>query len=114
MHEFSVVSSLFENCEQIVKENQASKVLAIHLEIGERSGVNVDLLKKAFLDFKIGSVCQDAELFIAFVKVKLFCEYCKQSNEAVGINYTQCPLCGSSSVTIIEGNEMLLRRLEME
>lgn len=114
MHEFSVVSSLLENCEQIAKDNQASKVLAIHLEIGERSGVNADLLKRAFLDFKIGSICEDAELFIRLVKVKLFCEDCKQSSQAVGINYTQCPLCGSSSVAIIEGHEMLLRSLEME
>ncbi|MDE5603600.1 MAG: hydrogenase/urease nickel incorporation protein HypA [Helicobacter sp.] len=114
MHEFSVVSSLLENCEQIAKDNQASKVLAIYLEIGERSGVNVDLLKKAFLDFKIGSICQEAELFITSVKVRLFCEDCKQSSESVGINYTQCPLCASSSVKIIKGNEMLLLRLEME
>ncbi|WP_104722711.1 hydrogenase/urease nickel incorporation protein HypA [Helicobacter mesocricetorum] len=114
MHEFSVVSSLLENCERIAKENQASKVLAIHLEIGERSGVNPDLLKKAFLDFKVGSICEDAELFIVFVKVNLFCEDCKQSSEVVGINYTQCPLCGSPSVKMIKGNEMLLLRLEME
>lgn len=48
MHEFSVVSSLIESCEEIAQHNQAEKILAIHLDIGERSGVNVALLKSAF------------------------------------------------------------------
>ena len=57
MHEFSVVASLIENCEQIAAKNAAKKVLKVYVQIGDRSGVNAELLKTAFEDFKIGSIC---------------------------------------------------------
>lgn len=114
MHEFSIVSSLLENCERLAKENQAKEVLVVELEIGERSGVEQVLLERAFEDFKIGSVCEKAELKIQKVPVVLFCEDCKEENPAQEINYTQCPHCKGDRVRIIKGREMLLKRLEME
>ncbi|WP_299546738.1 hydrogenase/urease nickel incorporation protein HypA [uncultured Helicobacter sp.] len=114
MHEFSIVSSLLESCEEIAKENQADKIIAIYVEIGERSGVNPTLLQSAFSEFKIGSKCENAELNLTFKKVKLTCKSCGEISEAVEINYTKCPKCSSEEVLISAGNEMLLLRLEME
>lgn len=114
MHEFSVVSSLIESCEEIAQDNQAKKILAIHLDIGERSGVNVALLKSAFEEFKLGSLCEQAKLLIQESKVELTCDSCHQSNPAKELDYTHCPCCGSEQVRITKGNEMLLLRLEME
>ena len=114
MHEFSVVSSLIESCEEIAQHNQAEKILAIHLDIGERSGVNVALLKSAFEEFKLGSLCEQAKLLIQESKVELTCDSCHQSNLANEQDYTHCPSCGSEQVKITKGNEMLLLRLEMK
>ncbi|WDL74135.1 hydrogenase/urease nickel incorporation protein HypA [Helicobacter winghamensis] len=114
MHEFSIVSSLLESCEKIAKENKANKILVVHVEIGERSGVNPMLLQSAFSEFKIGSKCENAELDVNFKKVELTCKSCGAIGEAHGINYTKCPKCQSENVFISAGNEMLLLRLEME
>ncbi len=114
MHEFSIVSSLLESCEEIAQKNNVQKILAIHLEIGERSGVNVSLLKSAFEEFKLGSLCQDSKLLIQESKVEITCNSCHQSSIAKELDYTHCPLCGSNQVRITKGNEMLLLRLEME
>lgn len=114
MHEFSIVSSLLESCEEIAHNHHATKVLAIHLDIGERSGVNVALLKSAFEEFKVGSLCEDSNLLIQESKVELTCDSCHQSSIPQELNYTHCPLCGSTQVSITKGNEMLLLRLEME
>ena len=114
MHEFSIVSSLLENCEKIIKDNQAKKAVVIYLEIGQRSGVDKTLLKRAFEDFKIGGVCEDAVLEILDVPVEIFCECCKESFVIKDINYTKCPKCGGEQVNIIKGRDMILKRLEME
>lgn len=114
MHEFSIVSSLLESCEEIAQQNNAQKILVIKLEIGERSGVNVALFKSAFEEFKVGSLCEDCKLFIQETKVELTCEVCHQTSKPKELNYTYCPKCGSNQVKITKGNEMLLLRLEME
>lgn len=114
MHEFSIVSSLLDSCEEIARKNNANKILAIYIEIGERSGVNPPLLKSAFSEFKIGGKCENAKLNIAFKKVELTCKNCKTVSEASKIDYTRCPKCLSDNVFISAGNEMLLLRLEME
>ncbi len=114
MHEFSIVTSLIENCENIARENEAKVVLEVYLEIGRRSGVNAVLLQRAFSEFRIGSVCEGAELFIEEVEVELFCDSCQKESKVAEICYTQCPLCQSDKVRIVKGGEMLLKRLVME
>ena len=114
MHEFSIVSSLLESCEEIARENEASKVVEIYLEVGERSGVDKILLKSAFEDFKIGGICENASLNIINIPIEIFCENCKESFILKNINYTQCPKCKGENVKITKGKEMILKRLEME
>lgn len=114
MHEFSIVSSLLENCRQVARENGASKIMEVYVQIGRRSGVNASLFKRAFEEFKVGEICQNAELFIEEVEVEIFCKNCNQESKIVEICYTQCPLCKSEQVEMIRGNEMLLMRLVME
>ena len=114
MHEFSIVSSLLDNCERIAIANNATKILAVYVQIGERSGVNHKLFKSAFLEFKIGSMCSEAELFIEDKKVVLECQKCGSVYESRDIEYVKCSLCGEESLKIISGTEMLLMRLEME
>ncbi|EES89683.1 hydrogenase maturation nickel metallochaperone HypA [Helicobacter canadensis] len=114
MHEFSIVASLIENCERIAKENNAESIFEIYLEIGRRSGVNAALLQRAFEEFKVGSMCDGAKLFIEDVEVEVFCEFCKKQSQVVEICYTKCPLCQNEGVKIVKGTEMLIKRLVME
>ena len=52
MHEYSVVQSLLESCEEHARVNEASKVTKVVVKIGVLSGVEPDLLKTAFDTFK--------------------------------------------------------------
>lgn len=114
MHEFSIVSSLIENCENIAVENNANRVIEIHVQIGERSGVNSELLASAFEEFKVGSLCADANLFIEKKKVEVKCSSCGSIYESDSIEYVTCAFCKEDTLQIISGKEMLLMRLEME
>lgn len=114
MHEFSIVSSLLESCEEIAQENNAKKVLKVCVEIGERSGVNPKLLQSAFEEFKMGSICDNAVLSIENTKVTLRCFKCEKDFIALTLDYTHCPNCNCEDVRIVGGDAMLLKRLEME
>ena len=114
MHEFSIVSHLLESCEEIAQKNEAKRILAVYVEIGERSGVDSELLQSAFSEFKKGSLCEDAALHITQSKVELACKTCGATSVPKTINYTECEKCGSNDVIIVRGDTMLLLRLEME
>ena len=69
MHEYSVVQSLLESCEEHARVNEASKVTKVVVKIGVLSGVEPDLLQTAFDTFKEQTVCHDAEFLINHQKI---------------------------------------------
>ena len=52
MHEYSIVQSLLESCEEHARTNDAKKVTKVVVKIGVLSGVEPDLLQTAFDTFK--------------------------------------------------------------
>jgi hydrogenase nickel incorporation protein HypA/HybF len=113
MHEYSIVQSLIESCEEHVKENNALKVTRVIVKIGVMSGVEPYLLKEAFNAFKEQSVCHDCEFIMNIQKVKIECNSCFILSELEKNEYL-CPLCKSSNIKIIDGEDMFLMQLELE
>lgn len=113
MHEYSIVQSLLESCEEHVESNDASSVSKVIVKIGVLSGVEANLLQTAFDTFKEGTVCNSAEFIINIQKVLIECTSCNKSSE-LEKNEFLCPFCKSSSVNVIDGEDMYLMSLEME
>ena len=76
MHEYSIVQSLLDQCEQNAKANSATKVKKVVVKIGVMSGVEPDLLKIAFETFKEGTMCEDCEYIQNIQKIKIKCFKC--------------------------------------
>ncbi len=115
MHEYSVVSSLIDLCQHQVTAHNAREIIKITIEVGERSGVEMTLLKSAFDVLKEESdVCKNSSLEIVYKKILLYCEDCNINFSAVGLEYGICPYCNSNNVSIIEGKELHLLSIEME
>lgn len=115
MHEYSVVSSLIILCEEEALKHSANKVIKIIIEVGERSGVEVELLKSAFDVFKMESdFCKTSILEVINKQIKLFCENCSFEFYALNLEYGICPNCQSNKVKIHEGRELNLLSLELE
>jgi len=112
MHEYSVVQALLNQCEDIVKENNATKIDKVICKIGVMSGIEIHLLKIAFDTFKEGTICDKAEFIINEQKVKLRCRECKDEYEIDEVIY-KCRSCGSLSMDIVDGEDMYLMSLEM-
>ncbi|RAX58946.1 hydrogenase/urease nickel incorporation protein HypA [Helicobacter monodelphidis] len=114
MHEYSIVASLMELCEEQVFIHQADFVSNVVVGLGERCGVNPHLFESAFENYKVGSVCEKSGLEIRNIRVKLSCICCRQESYPHGLEYGVCGFCGSREVKIIEGQDMLLLSVELQ
>ncbi|MCK5110564.1 MAG: hydrogenase/urease nickel incorporation protein HypA [Arcobacteraceae bacterium] len=113
MHEYSIVQSLIDSCEEHVESNNAKKVTKIIVKIGVLSGVEPHLLESAFEMFKINTVCHEAQLILNLQKIKIHCNNCNNEQE-LNKNEFICPKCDSYDIKVLDGEEMYLMSLDMQ
>jgi len=113
MHEYSIVQSLLESCEQHAKQNDAKEVVKVVVKIGVLSGVEPDLLQTAFDTFKEQTICHNAEFIMNIQKITIKCTDCN-SESTLEKNEFHCPKCESVNIQVIDGEDMYLMSLEME
>ena len=113
MHEYSIVQSLIDSCEEHLKENNATKVTKVVVKIGVLSGIEPYLLESAFDMFRDDTVCAEALLVLNIQKVRILCNSCGKEQE-LEKNEFICPLCGSYDLKVLDGEEMYLMSLDIE
>lgn len=113
MHEYSIVQSLVESCEEHATLNSASKVTKVVVKIGVMSGVEPHLLEEAFELFKEGTICDGCEFVMNIQRVKIECQSCQKVSELEKNEY-HCPECKSIDIKVIDGEDMFLMSLELE
>ena len=113
MHEYSIVQSLLDACEDNAKANDASKVNKVVVKIGVMSGVEPELLKTAFDTFKEKTMCEDAEFVMNIQSVVIKCNSCQKESTLKKLEYS-CPDCKSVELDIIDGEDMYLMQLELD
>jgi len=112
LHEFFIVQNIIRSVEECLAEYPGKRVEKVVLLIGKFSGVEIDLLKTALDFFKKGSVIENAEIVIETEDLKLKCNEC--GKEFVKDKWDMmCPYCGSLNTTVIAGQDMLLKTLEL-
>ncbi len=113
MHEYSIVQSLLDSCEQNAIQNDATKVVKVVIKIGVMSGVEPELLKTAFNTFKEKTICEEAEFVVNIQQVLVKCRECLKESELKSLEYT-CPNCESVNLEVLDGEDMFLMSLEMQ
>lgn len=113
MHEYSIVQSLLDSCEENAKANDASQVTKVVVKIGVMSGVEPDLLKTAFDTFKEETICAQAEFIMNIQPILIQCNSCN-TETILKKNEYNCPKCQSIDLEILDGEEMFLMQLELE
>ena len=112
MHEMSICQGLINQVERIAREKGASRVESIVLSIGPLSGVEPELLNRAFEIACAETVAENSVLEIETGPVVVECRKCGASG-AAEVNRLLCPSCGDWQVNLVQGDEMLLLRLEL-
>jgi hydrogenase nickel incorporation protein HypA/HybF len=113
MHEYSIVQSLLDQCEDTAKANNATKVTKVVVKIGVMSGVEPDLLKTAFDTFKEATMCEYCEYIQKIQPIIVKCRDCNEDSTLTDKEYS-CPKCKSIELDIIDGEDLILMQLELE
>ena len=113
MHEVSICESILDILKDEAIKNEASKVTAVRLKIGELSGVVEDALRFAFEVVAKGSIAEGASLVIEEVPLTARCKSCGKEFHIVGYAFS-CKHCESPEIEVISGREMQIEDMDLE
>jgi hydrogenase nickel incorporation protein HypA/HybF len=104
---------MMETLASYLKEKGARKVTRVKIKVGKLSGVEPELLKSAFDIIKRGTFASDAEMEMEIVPVRVKCLKCNHVFEPKNFVFI-CTRCGSPNCEVLEGEELILERIELE
>lgn len=113
MHEMSVCLSLLDQVEKIAAEHKANSVSSILLKIGPLSGVEAELLRRAYPVAAAGTIAENADLVIDTAEVVVRCTECGSTSN-VPPNRLLCGQCGDFRTQVVSGDEMILQSVELD
>lgn len=112
MHEYAIAQALVEQVADIARENGARVVTRVVIQVGKIRGVIPEILQWGFEVAAAESVAAGAELAIEEVAIVVRCKICGAQSELDAPLYL-CPICGSTDVVQIGGDELILKSLEI-
>ncbi|HEX2940171.1 MAG TPA: hydrogenase maturation nickel metallochaperone HypA [Rhodopila sp.] len=113
MHELSICRSLLREIAAVAMAHKATRVRRAVVSVGLLSCVDPDLLMRAFMAGRSGTVADRAILEVERTPVRLRCEACGACTEGTP-NLLRCRCCGDAKVQLESGNELLLRQVDLE
>ncbi|MGE5757026.1 MAG: hydrogenase maturation nickel metallochaperone HypA [Planctomycetaceae bacterium] len=113
MHERSLVWSLLRQLEDLMREHEADRVVAVRVGVGQLAGVDPDLFQSAYEELVEQTPVRGAELRATAIAVELQCSDCGSRSELVGFRFL-CPLCGSGRVVVLRGEGVILESVTLE
>jgi hydrogenase nickel incorporation protein HypA/HybF len=113
MHEKSLVQALLRQVRLLMTEHQATSVDTITVETGLLSGVETELVRSAFEELLPAQELGQPVLQVQEIGLVIQCRQCSQQSSVHSITL-QCPLCASSAVQIVRGDEFRLIDVSMQ
>ena len=114
MHEMGIILHLAKSLEETAREEQIKKITRVTLEVGEVSGIMTDYFVDCRNYFrKRHPVLDTAELELLTIPAITFCGSCEKTYPTVQYGRT-CPNCGSGETWLIQGNECIIKEIEVE
>lgn len=113
MHEIWLCKSILEIIQQKVREKKCARVKKVYLEMGALTAIDKSSLIFSFTVITQGTVAENAELEIINIPGEGLCNAC-QTNVPLNQYYDLCQLCGNAILTIIKGEELHVKSMEVE
>lgn len=113
MHELSVCQALLAQLADIAAAHGGRSVARVTVEVGPLSGIEPVLLANAFKAASTGSCAADAALCIETSAVLISCLTCGAQSQARP-NRLLCAACGGYRTRVVGGDELRLRRVELQ
>jgi hydrogenase nickel incorporation protein HypA/HybF len=111
MHELAICQQLVARVADIAREKDAV-VTRVRVGIGPLSGVEPQLLARAYPLACAGTAAEDSVLVLETMPVEVLCRECTARTRA-SANRLLCGACGSWRTDLASGGELLLLKVEM-
>lgn len=122
MHEFTITSALVDAVLDLAKKQGSSRVLEVHLRIGNMRALSVDQVKFSYDVLVKGTILEGSRLLVEEGAGIVRCSSCSYNGEFnpegdpvyhFGVPPLLCPRCGNQ-LTIEGGDECVITRVRME
>lgn len=112
MHELSLCEGVLEVIEQEAVKQGFQRVKHVYLEIGELAGVEVEAMRFSFDSVMKGTVADAAQLTILETPGMARCDLCHQT-VAIKQRFDACPVCDNYPLTVLSGEALRIKELEV-
>ena len=115
MHELQVTESILNIVLQHASKHDVSKVVVIHLRVGELSDLEDEWMQRYFDYLSRDTLAENARLAIERAPIVLRCDSCSHSFEVQkeGLRQVACPECGESRCQLVSGREYFVKNIEV-
>jgi hydrogenase nickel incorporation protein HypA/HybF len=110
MHEMSITQGIIEICESYAG---GRRVLCVDVEIGELSSVVPDAVEFCFEACSQGTLLEGARINIIRIPGSGQCQDCGAQTPLTAL-FGACQHCGGYRVTVVSGEEMRVREIEVD
>lgn len=115
MHEMAIVTNVVDAVVKHAEKGGAKQVTSVTLVVGDLHDVVDDLMERAFRYLARGTIAEGATLKMEKVHMRAQCSDCLLVYPA---NLRQketlvCPDCGSTRFSIHNGNEFIIKDIEV-
>jgi hydrogenase nickel incorporation protein HypA/HybF len=114
MHELSIAMSIVELAEEEIKRRMGVQIIAVHLKLGDFSGVAKEALLSSYEMACEDSPLKGSRLVIKAVPVAVFCPSCQMQRPVSSVQLFCCVECGTPTSEIVQGKEIEVVALEIE
>lgn len=113
MHELTLCRTMLEIINEHVSEKNCRSVKKIVLEIGQLAAVDEAALRFGFEVICKETIAERASLEIIAVEARAICDAC-QKTVTLKQYYDACESCGHCSLSVIQGDELRIKFIEVE
>lgn len=110
MHELSVAVNLIALVEENARKAGAERVFEVEVEVGKLSGIVLEALEFAMDEAIQGTLLQEATIRYVEVDALAQCEDCGEQFLQQEM-YTPCPKCASFRSNLLQGNDLVLKKI---
>jgi hydrogenase nickel incorporation protein HypA/HybF len=114
MHELSITQSILEIALDYAHRNQAARIIAIQLKIGEITDFDDEWIQRYFDFVSKETLAEGAKLHITRIPAQLQCRTCSFIFPLDRSTWnSQCPACQSKDTQLVSGREFRVEALEV-
>lgn len=113
MHELSIALSMIEMAVEEARRRGDVQVHAIHLKLGQLSGVVKDALLFSYEVACEGTLLEGSSLIIEEVPVVVYCPACDAETSLASLQKFCCGSCGALTCEVVRGKELEVVALEI-